>query len=113
MLPDDIAMNPLVELNLAMILFLPWFAILGWAYWFWPRQPRTPARTTFDLAALALATAAGVGSTWFSLDYADPAYGKLWPQILASTLSYAAFLGVMLAAIVVRHRWLRTPKAWG
>ena len=33
-------MNPFVELNLALILFLPWFAILGVLYWMFPRQPR-------------------------------------------------------------------------
>lgn len=103
-------MNPLVELNLAMILFLPWFGILGWAYWFWPRQPRTAARTGFDIAALALAIAAGIASTWFSLDFADPSYGKLWPQILASTLSYGAFLAVLLIAVVVRRQWLSSTR---
>ncbi|KFN49708.1 hypothetical protein [Arenimonas composti] len=100
-------MNPLVELNLAMILFLPWFAILGWAYWYWPRQPRGRTRRLYDAGALALATGAGVWSTWLSLDIADTSYGKLWPQILASTLSYAAFLGVVLVAILLRRQLLR------
>ncbi len=47
-------MNPLVELNLALILFLPWFAILGALYWCYPRTPRHAARKLFDIAALAL-----------------------------------------------------------
>ncbi len=33
-------MAPAVELNLALLLFLPWFAILGTLYWWLPRQPR-------------------------------------------------------------------------
>ena len=48
-------MNPFVELNLALILFLPWFAILGVLYWMFPRQPRTASRKLFDGVALLLA----------------------------------------------------------
>ena len=46
-------MNPLIEYNLALILFLPWFLILGALYWIYPRQPRHAARVMFDIAALA------------------------------------------------------------
>jgi hypothetical protein len=45
-------MNPLVELNLTLILFLPWFAILGTLYWLFPRRPRHAARVAFDIVAL-------------------------------------------------------------
>ncbi len=107
-------MNPLVELNLAMILFLPWFLILGVLYWVYPRQsPRPHKRSLFDAAALALAVVAGVLGTWWSLDIADTGYGKLWPQILASTLSYAFFLAVMLAAFLLRRRLLRDGALGG
>ena len=41
-------MNPLVELNLTLILFLPWFAILGTLYWLFPRRPRGAARVLYD-----------------------------------------------------------------
>ena len=33
--------------NLALILFAPWFAILGWAYWQYPRAHFLGGRT-FD-----------------------------------------------------------------
>src|SRR5688572_21721922 len=65
-------MNPQVELNLAMILFLPWFLILAWAYWAYPRAPRDAARLLADAAALAVATLAAVLSTWWSIHNADP-----------------------------------------
>ena len=40
-------MNPLVELNLALFLFIPWFVILGVLYWIYPRRPK-PGRRLFD-----------------------------------------------------------------
>ena len=49
-------MNPLIEYNLALILFLPWFLILGALYWIYPRQPRHAARVLFDIAAMAAST---------------------------------------------------------
>ena len=100
-------MNPQVELNLAMILFLPWFLILAWAYWAYPRSPRDAARLLADAAALAVATLAAVLSTWWSIHNADPGAGAIWKQVLASTLSYGAFLGVLTATWFARRRWLR------
>ena len=47
-------MNALVEINLALILFLPWFLILGTMYWLFPRKPRHRARVLYDVAALVL-----------------------------------------------------------
>ena len=42
--------------DLALILFLPWIAILGVLYWFYPRSlEKTAARRRFDVTALALA----------------------------------------------------------
>ncbi len=96
-------MNAHVEINLAMILFLPWFLILGGLFWVYPRTPRTTARNLFDLASLGLATLAGVWGTWWSMENGDPGYGNLWKQILASSVSYGLFLGVMCLAIAVRH----------
>ena len=97
-------MNAQVELNLAMILFLPWFAILAALYWAYPRTPRHAARRLFDVAALALATTAALLSTWWSVRNADPGHGAMWRQVLASTLSYGAFLGVITAARSQRRR---------
>ena len=101
-------MNAHVELNLAMILFLPWFAILGVLFWVYPRGPRGTARNLFDAGALLLATLAGVVATWWSMRNADPQAGAIWKQVLASTLSYGAFLAVLTTAFFLRRRWLTT-----
>ena len=100
-------MNALVELNLALILFLPWFAILGVLFWLFPRQPRGRARALFDVAALLLSTLAFIASVWWAFDHADPAYGRMWKQVLATALGYAVFLAALSVAFVVRMRWLR------
>ncbi|MGH8072523.1 MAG: hypothetical protein ACREO4_00430 [Lysobacter sp.] len=100
-------MNPLVELNLALILFLPWYAILAVLFWLFPRQPRTLARKAFDSASLVLATALSAWSMYWSMETADPRHGHMWGQILATSLSYGVFLAAMTAAMLVRWRWLR------
>ena len=51
-------MNALVELNLALILFIPWFLILGALFWIYPRQPRGRGRRIYDVLALLLAVVA-------------------------------------------------------
>jgi hypothetical protein len=103
-------MNPLVELNLAMILFVPWFSILALLFWMFPRQPRNAARKAFDIVSLVLATAlATLGMQW-SVHNAEPGYGHMWQQILATMMAYGGFLMVMTAAVMVRWAWLaRTP----
>ncbi len=100
-------MNPLVELNLTLLLFLPWFLILTALYWLFPRQPRDFARIAFDVVALLLAVAAFVWSVHWSYHNADPAHGRMWKQILATALGYGVFLGVLGAAFGLRWRWLR------
>ena len=100
-------MNTLVEANLALILFLPWFAILGVLYWLYPRQPRPPARKWLDAAALALAVLAFVLAMHWGRGWADPGYGPMWRQIVATAVSYAVFLGVLAIAFWWRRRWLR------
>ena len=64
-------MNETVQLNLAFILFLPWYLILAALYWAFPRQPRTLARWGFDAASLALASLATLASTQWSYRHAD------------------------------------------
>lgn len=103
-------MNPLVELNLALVLFLPWFIILGTLYWWYPRQPRNAARRMFDIASLFLAGLAFVISVHWSHGNADPVHGKMWRQILATALGYGVFLAVLTAAYFLRARWLRSRK---
>ena len=96
-------MNPLVELNLTLILFLPWFAILATLYWLFPRQPRGAARVLYDLATLALSVALFLWSVYWSIDNADTSHGRMWPQILATALGYGVFLAAITVAFVVRH----------
>lgn len=100
-------MNPLIELNLALILFLPWFAILGVLFWMFPRHPRHAARKLFDGIALLLAFAAFVLSLYWSHANADPVYGRMWQQVLATAVGYGVFLAVLTVAFFVRRRWLR------
>lgn len=99
-------MNPTVELNLTLILFLPWFLILGWVYVAFPKAPRNRARKAFDAIALFAASAAFMASVYWSFLHADPYYGRMWKQILATALSYGVFLGVLGLAFVVRSYWL-------
>jgi len=100
-------MNPLVELNLALILFLPWFAILGGLYWLYPRTPRPPARYLFDIVALALAVVAFVLGMYWANANADPAFGRMWRQVLATAIGYGVFLAVLAVAFFLRCAWLR------
>ncbi|TWI03040.1 hypothetical protein IP90_02143 [Luteimonas cucumeris] len=99
-------MNPLVSLNLALILFLPWLLILGVLYWLYPRQPRDGRRRLYDSLALASSLAAFVLTMWWSHGYADPRWGGMWKQVLATSVAYGAFLLVLAIAYVARARWL-------
>lgn len=102
-------MNETVQLNLAFILFLPWYAILGVLYWVFPRQPRTLGRWCFDVFALAIATLATVASTQWSYLNADTSVDAIWPQVLATAVSYGVFLGAMTAAYFVRRQLIVVP----
>lgn len=102
-------MNPLVELNLTLILFLPWFAILGGLYLAFPRKPRSVGRVLYDLITLALSVGAFLWSVYWSMANADTQYGKLWPQILATALGYGVFLAALGVAFAVRYLLFR-PK---
>ncbi|MEZ0470855.1 hypothetical protein [Luteimonas salinilitoris] len=99
-------MSPLVELNLALILFLPWFLILGVLFWLLPREPRTAGRRAFDIAALLLALVAFLLSVHWAHGSADPVYGHMWRQVLATAIGYGVFLAVMTVAFFLRRRWL-------
>ena len=95
-------MNPLVELNLTLILFLPWFGILGTLYWLFPRKPRNVARVLYDIVALVASVAVFLWSVHWSMAHADTAHGRLWPQILATALGYGVFLGALGLAFALR-----------
>lgn len=99
-------MNPLVELNLTLILFLPWFVILGLLYWWFPKKPRHAKRVLYDVAALSLSLAAFLWSVYWSIENADTSHGRLWPQILATALGYGVFLAAVSLASVLRWLWI-------
>ena len=93
---------------LALLLFLPWFAVLGALFWWFPRQPRGARRAAFDVAALALAAAVSfAGMRWgYLLAAADPDSEAIWRQVFATLLAYGAFLGVLAVALPLRGWWL-------
>ncbi|HEY5852412.1 MAG TPA: hypothetical protein VIT62_16820 [Lysobacter sp.] len=94
-----------VQLHLALILFAPWFAILSVLYWMYPRQPRGPARALADSAALALASAAAFAGMYWGMRHADPGFGPMWKQVLATSLAYGLYLGVMTLTLLLRRAW--------
>lgn len=100
-------MNPLVEVNLTLILFLPWFLILAVLFWVYPRQPRGIARRLYDLAAILASLAVFVASLYWMHEVADPAHGRMWRQILSTAVGYGVFLAAMLVAVVLRMRLFR------
>lgn len=97
---NDIAGMP----TLALILFAPWFLILSVLYWLYPRRPRNAARRAFDAFALLLAFIGCLASLHWSFGLADRSYGHLWPQILATSVGYGVFLGVLAIAFLVRRK---------
>ena len=98
-------MNPLVELNLSLILFLPWFGILGTLYWLFPRRPRGAARVAFDIAALAVSVVLFLWSVHWAMANADTGFGRLWPHVLATAVGYGVFLAALGVAFGLRH-WI-------
>ncbi len=103
-------MHPHIELNLALILFLPWYLVILIVYWRLRRKPAQWAGRLFDLAAIAVSIgAAAIAGPW-ALAHADASIGTMWPQILATVVGYGAFLAVITLAALLR-RMLAGPKA--
>ena len=97
---------------LALILFAPWFALLGGVYWAFPRSHVvTPARRRFDVAVLAIALAATIGAMLgaYRMPWADT--GSLWPQVIATLAAYHAFLLVLAVGWSVRGRRFRQSRS--
>ena len=102
-------MNEGIQLNLALILFLPWYGILAAGYWFYPRQPKSAARRLYDAGALLLTLLASIAAMHWGFLSADTSVGALWKQVLATSVSYGAFLGAITAAFFLRrHLILRS-----
>lgn len=96
--------------NLALILFLPWFALLGALYWYYPRNlPETAARRRFDVLALVLAIVLSFIAMRLGFAIASDSIeaGPIWKQVLATLLAYKAFLLVLALA------WFRRRQCFG
>lgn len=100
---------------LSLLLFLPWFVLLGSLFWWYPRQPRTSRRRVYDAATLALALLLSVlAMHWgYRIGLAQAHAGPIWPQVLAVLYAYGAFLAVLVAALLWRPRWLRAATKDG
>lgn len=103
-------MNPAVELNLALLLFLPWFLILGVLFWIYPRQPRGARRVLFDLVSLGASVGAFLLAIHWAQAIADSRHGHMWQQILATAVGYGVFLAVLSAAFAIRRRVLHSRR---
>ena len=93
---------------LALILFLPWFLLLGALFWLFPRQPRNPRRKAFDIATLIIAFVLSfIGMQWgYALGLADVGTGAIWKQVLATLVAYVSFLMVLTVAVLLRSVFL-------
>jgi len=99
--------NSLIESHLAAILFAPWFLILAVLYWRYPRQPRPAWRAPYDAAALGTSLAVFLLALHWAQGWADRGYGRMWQQIVGTSVSYGAFLTALGLAFWMRHRLLR------
>ena len=94
---------------LALILFAPWFAILSWVYWNYPKSHViSAARRRLDVIALLVAVALSAAAMRWSYFLPFKNAGPIWPQVIATLAGYHAFLFVLLAAYLVRRKKFRT-----
>ena len=100
---------------LSLLLFLPWFALLGALYWFYPRTPRPAARRAFDFSVLLVALVLSIlGMHWgYRMGEADAGSGPIWRQVLAVLYAYGAFLAVLALAVALRMRLMAGWRARG
>lgn len=97
---------------LGLILFAPWFLIVAWWYWAFPRDlPRTLPRRLFDLVSIVAAFAASAaGLYWFFIENTNSG-DAIWQQVIATLGAYLGFLLVLLFAFAVRSRiWRRLNR---
>ncbi|MET0289419.1 MAG: hypothetical protein ABW178_07305 [Pseudoxanthomonas sp.] len=99
-------MHPVVQQNLALVLFLPWYAILIWLFWRTPWRARGPRKRRFDRIAIVLALVASALAMRWGFAWGMTQAGTMWRQVVATALAYAAFLLVMAVAWGLRTRWL-------
>jgi hypothetical protein len=61
----------------------------------------------FDIAALALSIMAFSYSIHWPHTNASGGHGRIWPQVLPTSLGYSVWLTTMTLAFFVRRGWLR------
>jgi hypothetical protein len=97
---------------LALMLLAPWLAVLGWAYWQYPKSLLSnTTRRAFDVLALLAAVVASVQAALVSYDAvvlpaADqfgPKSGAIWQQVVPALWGYGVFLAVLVVALGVRQ----------
>lgn len=93
--------------NLALILFAPWFAILGWAYWKYPKAHVSRRTRGFDAAVLLVSLVLAIVAMRWSYFAPAPGAGSMWSQVLATLAAYHVFLVVLVAG------WLLRPRLFG
>ncbi|MCB1559622.1 MAG: hypothetical protein KDI75_00735 [Xanthomonadales bacterium] len=91
---------------LALILFLPWFLVLGGVYLLALRRRRPGVG--IDLLVLLVATGVSIAAMLWGFDSADRQYGSMWPQVFATLMAYGAFLAVLALALPLR--WLGSSR---
>ncbi|HMB58205.1 MAG TPA: hypothetical protein VKM35_13485 [Arenimonas sp.] len=94
---------------LALILFAPWFAILGWVYWTYPKSHAvTPARRRLDVLALLIALVLSAFAMRWAFFQPFDGVGKMWPQVIATLAGYHVFLLVLAVAFFIRRKKYRS-----
>ncbi len=91
-----------VQIDLAFILFLPAFCIVGALYCFYPRRPRHALRWIADLTLLALAAGVSIIAMRWGFRAASGVGGALWKQVLATLLAFGCFFGMVGSAALLR-----------
>ena len=99
--------------HLALILFLPWYAVLAWMFWRARSRNASGVRKLVVLAFMTLSLiAAGLAGIWAHA-YADPSFGAIWKQVLASSVSYGVFLSVLLVGLLTLRASSATERRCG
>ena len=100
---------------LSLLLFLPWFTLLGALFWCSPPDPPPSARRSSAPLSLLLAfPLSAIAMLWgHHIGVVQGDAGPIWRQVLAVLYAYGAFLAVLVLAILLRGSWLarRATKA--
>lgn len=97
---------------LTLLLFLPWFGLIGGLFCAFPRHPRTPRRRLVDAAFVCLALSASIGAMlWgYATGQQMAGSGPIWPQVVAVLYAYGSFLATIALALMLRPVLWRTLR---